>query len=112
MSLFDRGTKKWTAMMLPEHVVQLRGIWQDDGKEEHPVIDAATLAEISDRINSAIKFNQEIEITYWICDQVVKVSGRVHQVNQRDEYYYFVQNDGSFIKIYFDEILDANVLRF
>lgn len=96
--------------MLPEHVVQLRGIWENDGKEEQPIIDAAILAEISDRINSALKFKQEIEITYWIMGQVVKVSGRVHQVNQIAEYYHFLQSNGSFIKIYFDEVIEAEII--
>ena len=35
----DRGRKKWTAMMLPEHITKLRDWVGKDSYEEKPAID-------------------------------------------------------------------------
>lgn len=39
MDIFDRGTEKWTAMMLPEHIKMLRDLDLDYYKTNKPVLD-------------------------------------------------------------------------
>ena len=56
----DRETKKWTAMMLSEHIKELR-IWKDkDNYEERPQLDDFDLQAIQHEIEVAQ--NRECEV--------------------------------------------------
>ncbi|GEN31675.1 hypothetical protein HNQ35_002040 [Cerasibacillus quisquiliarum] len=41
----DRGTKKWTSIMLPEHVKALKQLLADERKEQKPLLDEQHLIE-------------------------------------------------------------------
>ncbi|MBE1553865.1 YolD-like family protein [Sporosarcina limicola] len=61
----DCGTKKWTAMMLPEHVQQLRE-WQDEDKtpnRQQP--HKQQFEEWNDMLARAMKSNTPLTITHW-----------------------------------------------
>lgn len=61
----DRGTMKWTAMMLPEHVQQIRKIWNDDKKVTMPTIDEQQLEIINNTVKLAIEDHSLLKITYY-----------------------------------------------
>jgi len=37
--LRDRGTKKWTSIMLPEHAKMLEHIWKESEHKDKPILD-------------------------------------------------------------------------
>ena len=37
--LKDRGTIKWTSLMLPEHVERLKNMWSETEKTAKPLLD-------------------------------------------------------------------------
>lgn len=49
--LNDRGNIKWNAMMLPEHVKELRNYFSNDNKINKPVLDEQKLEEFNQTIN-------------------------------------------------------------
>ena len=51
----DRGTKKWTAMMLPEHLKELR-IWENENKMvKRPELEEFELTLIAEEVERAHK---------------------------------------------------------
>lgn len=63
--LRDRGTKKWTALMLPEHVKALQDWTAEDDYVEKPELDECELTLIADEIERAYKGKSTIRLTYW-----------------------------------------------
>lgn len=61
----DRGTIKWTAMMLPEHVKLLRELHEDRDKQEKPLLDEGALEEMDRMLGLAIETKLPIQINYF-----------------------------------------------
>lgn len=66
----DRGTIKWTALMLPEHVQQLRK-WRNDAEEREPeALESWQLEELNDKISLAFDSQKKVSIflydSHWI----------------------------------------------
>ena len=57
----DRGSKKWVAMMLPEHVQLIRQYNEDIKKVHRPSLDEFDLLAIQEQIEIAMKRNVEIK---------------------------------------------------
>ena len=63
--LQDRGSKKWVAMMLPEHVKMLREYGEEIKKEPRPDLNEFDYEIIHDQIALAMQRNVEIKIKRW-----------------------------------------------
>lgn len=61
----DRGTIKWNAMMLPEHVKLLREWKTEDEKAEKPNLDEWALEELSMQITIAYQHRLPIRLSVW-----------------------------------------------
>ena len=61
----DRGTIKWNAMMLPEHVKLLRQWKEEDEKIEKPSLDEWALQELSTQVAIAYQHRLPIRLTFW-----------------------------------------------
>ncbi|MGK7376675.1 YolD-like family protein [Planococcus sp. 1R117A] len=61
----DRGSIKWTAMMLPEHVQMLREWQKEDRYNTKPDLDEFDLEAIYEEIQLAYKRQCDIEIRVW-----------------------------------------------
>lgn len=62
--LRDRGTIKWTAMMLPEHVELLKEIWKEDDNDLPKTMDEQTHSEWDQLLHQATKGNSPLKIEY------------------------------------------------
>ncbi|WP_339250081.1 YolD-like family protein [Sporosarcina sp. FSL W8-0480] len=77
----DRGRIKWTAMMLPEHVEQLRD-WQKEDQHQlrqHP--DEQQMEEWNYRIQEAIEKNRPITVHYWQDKRILTAGGIVSKID-------------------------------
>lgn len=63
-NLQDRGTKKWTTMMLPEHKEQLKEMWKHEDDQPRPSFDEQQLEEFNTIIFHAYQQNHLVSITY------------------------------------------------
>lgn len=61
----DRGTIKWTAMMLPEHVQKIKQ-WKMEAYAEAPrTLSEWELEDLQQTINQAFKQHKTVTITTW-----------------------------------------------
>jgi hypothetical protein len=61
----DRGNIKWTAMMLPEHIIELRNWMDKDHYEERPELSEWDLQSIQEEIEVSYKPKCETLIKTW-----------------------------------------------
>ncbi|MED3604171.1 YolD-like family protein [Bacillus subtilis] len=79
--LRDRGTIKWTSMMLPEHLTQLKQDLNDVSKIEKPSLDEQQIEEMDILVSEALEFNKELKFKLFNNGFVENVNGRVHYIN-------------------------------
>lgn len=83
--LRDRGTIKWTSMMLPEHLTQLKQDLLDVSKIEKPSLDAQQIEEMDILVSEALEFNKELVLKLFNNGFVENVTGRVHYINFEEQ---------------------------
>ena len=101
--LRDRGLKKWTAMMLPEHVTLLREWKASDSYEKRPIVDEDSLQSCAERINQAWSSRSPLTILCWEHGHKVQHTGVITALNT---YKRSLQLDGNTC-IDVDTILDV-----
>ena len=79
--LRDRGTIKWTSLMLPEHLTQLKQDLIDVSKIEKPSLDDQQIEEMDLLVSEALEFNKELKFKLFNNGFVENVNGRVHYIN-------------------------------
>lgn len=76
----DRGTKKWTALMLTEHTEKLREWYAEDQLIERPVFTEWDLQTIQEEIEIAYKSKRETLIKTWKDGQVLSYQGIIKEL--------------------------------
>ena len=77
----DRGNIKWTAMMLSEHVAELRRWQNKDHYEERPELDDFDLQAIQYEIEVAKKRECEVHVKLWDKGKSVLYMGVIREIN-------------------------------
>ncbi|MFP7233650.1 YolD-like family protein [Bacillus subtilis] len=94
--LRDRGTIKWTSMMLPEHLTQLKQDLIDISKIEKPSLDDQQNEEMELLVSEALEFNKELRFKLFNDGFVEIVAGRVHYINfEQQKLHVKDQNDNT-----------------
>lgn len=75
----DRGNIKWTAMMLPEHIQQLRDWQAEDGKLARETPDEQQLEEWDYKISNAMEGGVPVSIEFWQGTDVKKAQGFIQK---------------------------------
>ncbi|MFA9556044.1 YolD-like family protein [Evansella sp. AB-rgal1] len=78
----DRGAIKWTSMMLPEHVHQLKKLAENHQKKRKPSIDSQLLDEWSRLLSEA--YHQEISLSITTISNGIEncFTGFIQRINQ------------------------------
>ncbi|MBM7598454.1 hypothetical protein JOC34_000811 [Virgibacillus halotolerans] len=93
MDVNDRGTKKWTSLMMPEHIQMLDELWKEDDKKTKPIIDEQQREEFDIKLQIALKDHLTVEVVYFVdydfhtvkgkLDKIDVLNGRLHIDNMR-----------------------------
>src|SRR5690625_3733077 len=103
--LRDRGTKKWTSIMLPEHATWLEQIWTESEHKDKPTLDEQQLMENEMLRQGAIQNDLEIEVTYFKDHDFHTAKGEVLFIQTQNRY---LRLDD--MKISLDDIIEVNLL--
>ncbi|CDQ39080.1 MULTISPECIES: YolD-like family protein [Virgibacillus] len=82
MSMNDRGSIKWTSMMLPEHVELLNRMWAEQEYKEKPVLDEQRLVEMDAQLQLAICNDLTIEIKHYNGRDYLTHRGKLKNINK------------------------------
>lgn len=103
----DRGTKKWTSIMLPEHVKALKQLLADERKEQKPLLDEQHLIEMDQKLTEAVSSGADVKMIVYSQFMKKKVIGEITAVQVG--YVYIHHREESF-KIALDSILDVEII--
>lgn len=80
LTLRDRGTKKWTAFMMPEHVGMVKQFLREDNKLARPELSENQFEEIELVVQEGLEHKLLLEITTWKDGYFTKSCGYVKKV--------------------------------
>lgn len=104
MKVNDRGTQKWTAIMLPEHIAALKKLFAETEHKERPILDDQQLMENQRLLQEAIEYDLEITVKYFKDHDFHFVAGKVMYIQTQNRY---LQLDDVRIKL--DDIIEVNL---
>lgn len=102
--VFDRGNKKWTSMMLPEHVQMVKDLNVDYYRQPKPQLDEQQVEQINETFHIAMEFNLPLVVTVWDEGFFSEVEGVLHYINEIDKAIHMVDIKSEIHKIKFDVI--------
>lgn len=76
----DRGSIKWSALMLPEHVEMIKEMWAEDDKKEKPILDEQQINEINMKLQLALHDNLTVEVKYFKDHNFHATKGRIKTI--------------------------------
>ena len=96
----DRGTIKWTAMMLPEHVAMLRDLQYEHSKQPKPELEPQQIEEYEYIICEAMEYDEELNFRYWKNGFFEEFTGKVHFIDHVTKKLHITNNkDMEYIQI-------------
>ena len=106
----DRGTKKWTTMMLPEHKEQLKGMWKQKNCRSKPIFDEQQLESFHSTIMYA--YTEKMIVRIFHCNQerymvedVREAKGIITEINTANRH---IRIDDTWIQL--EDILDIQLM--
>ncbi|TMW71019.1 YolD-like family protein [Alteribacter natronophilus] len=105
----DRGTIKWTSLMLPEHVRMLKEHQQSYFKEPKPQLDPQQMEEFERTLCEAMARNCPLSLTCWKDGHFMQVDGYVHYINHAGRKLHLVTSDGEAAYVSFTDLTDVKV---
>lgn len=104
MKVNDRGTKKWTGIMLTEHVEELKRVFAEKEHKEKPILDDQQLMDNEIALKEAIENNLTVEITYFKNNEFHNVDGKILFIQTQNRY---LQLDD--VRINLDDIIEVSL---
>jgi hypothetical protein len=105
MEMHDRGAKKWTSLMLPEHVEALKAVFAETDVQEKPILDEQQMAEIDFKLQLAITDGLQIETAYFQDGAIHTAKGKLLAVEPLHNRLRFHQ-----IEIKLDDVIAVHIV--
>ncbi|MGG1480183.1 YolD-like family protein [Bacillus smithii] len=107
---YDRGNKKWTSLMIPEHVEMLRQFANEEYyKTPKPMLDPYQVQEIEEKIHYAAEYHLPVKFDVWYEGLVEKVSGHIHYLDPIQKEIRVKDNEGNVERVKFENIVNVEV---
>ncbi|GLO66110.1 YolD-like family protein [Oceanobacillus kimchii] len=111
-SVNDRGSIKWTAMMMPEHIEMLKDLKKEQIKVKKPVIDEQKQEEINFQLKMGFKDNLLVEIKYYENGHFLTFKGYIQKMNYENRLIEVTEEiyEREFMRIKYEDILDVFIV--
>lgn len=86
----DRGSIKWTSLMLPEHVEMIRNLWKEDERVEKGIVDEQKAVEIDFLLQRALTDDLTVRVKIHNGFDYDELTLKMKQVNKQDRKVYGV----------------------
>lgn len=105
MDVNDRGTIKWTSLMLPEHVQMLGDMYKSMDKKAKPILDEQQIAENGLKLQEALEYDLLVRIKYFTAGAHEITEGYLLSIDVRNKTIYMEET-----RLMFEDIIDVNIL--
>ncbi|PAD35958.1 YolD-like family protein [Terribacillus saccharophilus] len=77
----ERGSIKWTSLMLPEHIQELKQLRQRQYDVNQPILSEDQQEEIQRKVREAYESQAPVTVEYYENKRIHSVSGTIDKVN-------------------------------
>lgn len=102
----DRGTIKWTTMMLPEHAEALRKLREQQQYKSKPILDVQLIEENEIKLQRAIHDNLTVEIKYFKNHDFHFIKEKLHGIDGNG---FLTINDEERTRIKFRDVIEVGL---
>ncbi|ANC77451.1 hypothetical protein ABE65_011840 [Fictibacillus phosphorivorans] len=82
----DRGSIKWTSLMLPEHVKELRRyIYEEHYDTPEPILDEQQMEEMNEVMLEAMEYHVPLMFTIYKNKRLITLSGYIHYIDTNNK---------------------------
>ncbi len=103
MNINDRGTMKWTSLMLPEQVQMLKDLDEEMDRKEKPILDEQQIEDNEFKLRGALDKKLSVKVTYFADHDFQEVKGLVNSIRKN---IIFIEET----EILFGDIIDVDFL--
>jgi len=104
----DRGTIKWTSIMMPEHIKMLNDYWKTTEYKDKPTLDEQELEEIGMKLQMAIHDDLPVEVKYFKDHDYKVVVGKIEKLDNQNKILTFRNINRT--KVGFTDIIHVTIL--
>ncbi|MFS0752145.1 YolD-like family protein [Oceanobacillus sp. 1P07AA] len=108
----DRGSIKWTAMMMPEHIEMLKDLKKEQLKVQRPIIDQQKQEVINFQLRMGLKDNLLVEVKFYENGHFLTFKGYIQKMNYEKKS--IEVSEGicarEFMRIKYEDILDVFIV--
>ncbi|MEQ6355175.1 YolD-like family protein [Lysinibacillus sp. M3] len=108
--LKDRGSQKWTSLMLPEHLVKIKEWKQEQFHDKKRELTEWEMEEIEQIVQRAYKLHEEVKITLWRDNKLYDVVGMITAIDSFNKDL-LLDIDISIKRITFNQIQKASMVN-
>lgn len=105
MNINDRGTMKWTSIMLPEQVQMLKDLDKEMDRKEKPILDEQQIAENGLKLQEALENDLPVRIKYFADYDYKITDDYLLGIDGRNKSIYM---EG--MVLHFDDVIEVNIL--
>lgn len=106
----DRGSMKWTAMMLPEHLVEIKKWKKEQFHDKKRELTEWELEEIEQTIQRSFKMKEQVKLILWSDNKLHDVVGIVTGIDVFKKEL-LLETDTSIKHIVFDKIQKVTLVN-
>lgn len=104
--LNDRGTIKWTSLMLPEHVKMIRQHFLEEEYQIRPAIDEQQQELLNEKINESLEFGSQVAVTFFENHKINSLKCTIHYVDTLKKRLHLVEQQGQPRYLDLENLLD------
>jgi hypothetical protein len=110
MNLKDRGSKKWTSLMLVEHKKRLKKLKEKEKKLTKPELDDQRKEEINLKIKQALNKNLQLKLTYFQDSSFLECRGKIKKIDTIEKNIIIIDNNDLEKIIKLENLIDLVLL--
>ncbi|WP_411347190.1 YolD-like family protein [Paenibacillus sp. WLX2291] len=107
----DRGNKKWSAMLLPEHRDRLRQMAEDERKVKRPSLDDDQWQELNHQLQTCLTGQYQVRIVYFERQAWVEAIGSIKKCDMLERLLYMFKHDAQVITISLHDIQTIEIIH-
>ncbi|KJS23203.1 MAG: hypothetical protein VR72_02060 [Clostridiaceae bacterium BRH_c20a] len=106
----DRGAKKWSAMMLPEHKKLLEKMYQEQGNVKKPILDPDKCEEINAVLLLAINGGRQIRFKVYQENHFRFIEGVIKKYISSERKIKIIAGLDKIVFLHLEQIIDAEII--
>ncbi|MDX8046179.1 YolD-like family protein [Gracilibacillus sp. S3-1-1] len=107
--IHDRGKRKWSSLMLPEHVEMLQQFYTNDTKKQKPILSEDDINDLEQTLQQAVITKQQVVITYYKNDTLYESIGTIHALLPLEKKI-AIRQDSITLQLYFQDVTAIEII--